>query len=98
RLLNPVTGRYDLKVITARPEVAAEYEIERPIMPRPSDRVLATRLPVKIDDLHEGVDEQARARLPLRSALSVPMFVAGDLIGVLSLGSAVPRRFTDDDQ
>src|SRR6185503_13517993 len=96
--LNPETGRYDLKVISTRREVAAEYEIERPIMPRPSDRVLATRVPVKIDDMHEGLDEATRARLPLRSALSVPMFVAGDLIGALSLGSAAPRRFTDDDQ
>ena len=98
RLLNPETGRYDLKVISTRREVAAEYQIERPIMPRPSDRVLATRVPVKIDDMHEGLDEATRARLPLRSALSVPMFVAGDLIGALSLGSAAPRRFTDDDQ
>jgi two-component system NtrC family sensor kinase len=98
RLLNPETGRYDLKVITSRDEVAAEYAIDRPVIPRPSDRVLATRRPVKIDDIHEGVDEAARARLPLRSALSVPMFVGGDLIGALSVGSAVPGKFSDDDQ
>jgi len=98
RLLNPETGRYDLKVITSRDEVKAEYAVDRPLIPRPSDRVLATRRPVKVDDLHEGVDEQTRARLPLRSALSVPMCVGRDLIGALSVGSALPHKFSDDDQ
>jgi two-component system, NtrC family, sensor kinase len=98
RLLNPETGQYDLKVISAREEVKLGGSIDRPLVPRPSDRVLETRQPVRIDDMHEGFDAGTAAAITLRSALSVPMFVGGDLIGVLSLASPLPRQFSDDDQ
>jgi two-component system NtrC family sensor kinase len=98
RLLNPQTGRYDLRVLGARDVVALGWGEDAPVVPRPSDQVLATRRPLRIDDLHAGFDEATRAALSLRSALSVPMFVGGDLIGVLSVGSPLPARFSDADE
>ena len=98
RLLNPQTGRYDLRIVGACEAVATGWGGDAPLVSRPSDQVLATRRPVRIDDLHVGFDEATRAKISLRSALSVPMFVGGDLIGVLSVGSAQPQRFDDADE
>jgi two-component system NtrC family sensor kinase len=98
RLLNPQTQAYDISVVSASPELQMAWAAAHPVASRPSDRVLETRAPLRVDDLHEGLDASARARVPLRSALSVPMFVGEDLIGALSVGSPEPGRFTADDQ
>ena len=98
RLLNPETGDYDVRVFNAPEPVRRAWSTSPPIVPRPSDRVLATRLPVIIDDLHVGLGAAARALLPMRAALSVPMFAGDDLIGVLSVASPEVGRFTRADQ
>ena len=97
RLLNPETGAYDLSVINAPEETRRLWAAFAPAS-RPSDRVLATRAPVRVADFHAGLDQAAAARIPLRSAMSVPMFAGDDLIGVLSLASPEPNRFTSDDE
>jgi two-component system NtrC family sensor kinase len=99
RLLNPETAEYDLRVVNAPAAVARVWASGgTALVPRPSDRVLATRSPVRIDDLHAGLDAATAARLPVRSALSVPMFAGEDLIGVLSVASPEPGRFTPQDE
>jgi two-component system NtrC family sensor kinase len=98
RLLNPETGLYDVRVINAPEDVRRAWLAALPLTPRPSDRVLATRAPVRIDDLHAGVDLSLVDRIPLRSALSVPMFAGEDLIGVLTVASPDVARFTAEDE
>src|SRR5204863_417957 len=97
RLLNPETSEYDLRVISAPDPVRAWAEAT-PSTSRPSDQVLATRAAVRIDDVHAGLDPAQAAGLPVRSALSVPMIAGEDLIGVLSVGSPQPGRFTVEDE
>jgi signal transduction histidine kinase/DNA-binding response OmpR family regulator len=96
RLLNPETGAYDFRVVSGPAEMHAAWAV--PGTPRPSDRVLATRQPVRISDVHQDFDAAARALIPVRAALSVPMFAGQDLIGVLSIGSPEVGRFSADDQ
>jgi len=98
RLLNPDTAAYDLIVVGAPAAARQFWSAEPPVMPRPSDRVLATRAPVRIDDLHNEFANTVVKDQPLRSALSVPMFTGDDLIGVLSVGSTTPGRFNSDDE
>jgi two-component system NtrC family sensor kinase len=98
RLLNPQTRAFDISIVSATPDLQAAWMAAHPAASRPGDRVLATREPVRVADLHVDADAPARAHIPLRSALGVPMFVGEDLIGVLSLGSPEPHRFTADDQ
>ena len=97
RLLNPESGEYELRVVNA-PDEWRRLFVAQPVFPRPSDRVLATRVPVRIADLHDGPHGPAASAQPLRSALSVPMFSGDDLIGVLTVASPAPGRFTSDDE
>ena len=98
RLLNPETGAYDLIVINAPDDIRRKWAAFTPTSNRPSDRVLATRAPVRVLDFCEGLDQAAAAAMPLRSGLSVPMFAGDDLIGVLSVASPEVGRFTIDDE
>jgi signal transduction histidine kinase len=98
RLLNPDTHEYDHRCVRGPEEMLAVWSTENPTIPRPSDRVLASRAAVSIEDLHEDLPPDVAAKIPLRSAIGVPMFVAQDLIGVLSLCSTQVRRFSADDQ
>lgn len=97
RLLNPVTLQYDDRLIFAPDAVRQVWGPDRPAIPRPSDLALSTRAPVRMDDLHAGLFPGA-ALPPVRSALSVPMLAGEDLIGVLSVASPHPARFTADDE
>lgn len=98
RLLNPDTSEFDLRVINAPDDVRRVWGAPTPFVPRPSDLALATRAPVRIDDLHEGLDAGSPARTSVRSALCVPMFSGEDLIGVLSVVSPEVGRFTAQDE
>ena len=98
RLLNPQTGEYDVRVVSAPEAVHRQWAAFVAKSPRPSDRVLATRAPYRIGDLHDGLDPAIAAALPMRSALSVPMFAGEDLIGVLSMAGRQVGRFSSDDE
>ena len=63
----------------------------------PIDRVLATGQPTEVTDFAALVGGDP-ARLPIRCALSVPMYAGDEMIGALSLGSGMPGRFTEDDR
>ena len=98
RLLNPETSQFDLRVTHSPEAVRRVWGREPPLGPRPSDLVLRTHAPVRIDDLHAGLALNDPARTSIRSALSVPMFAGEDLIGVLSVGSPEPGRFRPEDE
>jgi signal transduction histidine kinase/CheY-like chemotaxis protein len=68
-----------------------------PRLPRPSDSVLATRRAVNLRDVHALLEPAQAARMPVRSAISLPMFAGDELLGTLSIGSADRDRFTDED-
>jgi two-component system NtrC family sensor kinase len=98
RLSNPNTGTFDEAAIVAPPAIRALWSAGDAIVPRPSDRALQTRGAVIVEDLALQVPEEIAKTLPIRSALSVPMFAAAELIGSLSIGSASPGRFSRDDE
>jgi two-component system NtrC family sensor kinase len=98
RLLNPDTREYDLKFLKGPDGLHEIWATATPIVPRPSDLVLQTRAAVSIGDLHDGLAPGIAARLPLRSAISAPMFVGEELIGAMNLGSSRPHRFSAEDQ
>ena len=98
RLLDPVTGADDVRIVSTPEFVRQRWAPFAPGSPRPSERVLATRTPLRSADFHEGLDPAITANLPLRSGLSVPMFAGADLIGVLSIASPQVGRFTSDDE
>ena len=98
RLLNPETGAYDVCLVRAPDEVCRAWASGAGSTPRPSDRVLATRAPVRVFDLYEGLDPAIAARMSARSSLSVPMFADDALIGVLTLASPEVGRFTAEDE
>ncbi|HEY3885562.1 MAG TPA: ATP-binding protein, partial [Vicinamibacterales bacterium] len=98
RLHDPRTGRYDQRFLTGPEAVREAWSGETSLLPRPSDTVLSTRQPVRLDDLHDGLTPEQSARMPLRSALGVPMLAGDALVGVLSVGSVHPRRFSAQDQ
>ncbi|BCB89266.1 PP2C family protein-serine/threonine phosphatase [Phytohabitans suffuscus] len=61
-------------------------------------RVAADKHPVTLYDIGpQDVASPVLLQAGLRSLLGVPMFAAGDVIGVLHVGSRTRRRFTPDD-
>jgi len=63
----------------------------------PIDLVLATGQPAEVTDYATLVGGDP-ARLPVRCAISVPMCAGDEMIGALSLSSATPSRFSEDDR
>src|SRR5262249_33537681 len=59
--------------------------------------VAATRAPLIVDDLAAFPVFYARMRETERSAVGVPLVVEERLVGVVYVGSALPRRFTEAD-
>jgi two-component system, NtrC family, sensor kinase len=98
RLRHPLTGAYEVQAIVGSPHLLqmwARYDLKDH---RPSDRVLATRSAVILEDLQALVPEAVRAGLPAHSALSVPMLAGDELLGTLTLGADRPYRFAVADQ
>ncbi|GLI02648.1 cyclic diguanylate phosphodiesterase [Phytohabitans aurantiacus] len=79
-------------------EVEVEQEFRLAVGRGFAGRVARDRQPVIIPDL--SVADIANPLLRekgLSSMLGVPMLAAGELVGVLHVGSLTPREFTDDD-
>ncbi|MEV4703267.1 GAF domain-containing SpoIIE family protein phosphatase [Actinoplanes sp. NPDC049316] len=61
-------------------------------------RVAASRRPVVVADVTPAnVINPILLETGVRSLLGVPIFAAGEVVGVLHVGSFTPRRFTADD-
>jgi two-component system NtrC family sensor kinase len=95
RLRADLTGEYKTVVTIGPPALQQLWPAETRI-PRPSDVVIDTRASFVVED-YAGLVDDLEA-LPLRSAISVPMFVGDDLVGAMSLASMTARRFTLEDQ
>ena len=98
RLRDERTGNYETtaSIGTARAQLPWGDGATAP--GRPSDKVIATRTAQVIDDLAQDVAPDAVARLPVRSALSVPMLAGDELIGTLTVAAASPGRFRYADE
>ncbi|MFD0904990.1 GAF domain-containing protein [Actinomadura sediminis] len=61
-------------------------------------RVAAERRPVYIEDVADAnIFNPLLVKRGLRSLLGVPLIADGTLVGVLHVGTTVPRRFTTDE-
>jgi signal transduction histidine kinase len=88
--------------LVARAALGIEEEVEQgvriPVGGGFAGRVAATKRPVVIDNLATAhvLNPILRAK-GIESMLGVPLLVADQAIGVMHVGSLVPRTFTDDD-
>jgi len=96
-LLEPETNE-----LVARAAVGIEEEVERgvriPVGRGFAGRVAADRRPVILDDVdHAHVLNPILLEKGIKSMLGVPLLAAGEVLGVLHVGSLVHRRFEEDD-
>lgn len=95
RLKDEATGAFAVRAVVGP---AVQQRVwDEPGITRPSDIVIRSRAAHLVEDF-AAVPGEAAARMPVRSALSVPMFASGELLGTLTIGSAAPRRFDAADQ
>jgi two-component system NtrC family sensor kinase len=64
----------------------------------PSDTVMTTRQALRVDEVPPDPAKGIPDRYPARSALSVPIVAGPEVLGVLSVVSTTPRRFSTDDE
>jgi signal transduction histidine kinase len=88
--------------LVARAALGIEEEVEQgvriPVGGGFAGRVAATKRPVVIDNLATAhVLNPILREKGIESMLGVPLLVADEAIGVMHVGSLVPRKFTDDD-
>jgi signal transduction histidine kinase len=88
--------------LVARAAVGLEEEVEQgvriPVGRGFAGTVAAQRRPVVLDDVDRAdVLNPLLREKGLKSLLGVPLLVAGETIGVLHVGTLVPRRFDPDD-
>ncbi|MHB1191490.1 MAG: sensor domain-containing diguanylate cyclase [Longimicrobiales bacterium] len=64
-----------------------------------AERLIQGKEPVVLDDLASSplVPDHLRSHLESGSGMGTPLFVGGNLVGILTAGSRRPRHFTDDD-
>ncbi len=90
------------KELVARAAVGIEEEVEQgvrvPVGKGFAGRVAATRKPVILDDVdHADVVNPLLRQKGIKSMVGVPLGVAGDVIGVLHVGSLTPRDFKPEE-
>jgi signal transduction histidine kinase len=88
--------------LVARAAVGIEEEVDQgvriPVGRGFAGRVAADRRPVVLDDVdHADVLNPILRQKGIKSLLGVPLVVAGRVLGVLHVGSLVPRIFDADD-
>jgi signal transduction histidine kinase len=88
--------------LVATAAVGIEEEVEQgvriPLGRGFAGRVAAERRPVILDDVdHADVYNPILRQKGIKSLLGVPLLVQGEAIGVLHVGSLLPRTFTRDD-
>jgi two-component system NtrC family sensor kinase len=94
RLQNEATGQYEIKAEIGPTSIVSLFRDDA----QPTERVIATRCAVVIQDLSVEAPA-AQAGDPLvGSSISVPMLVNGELIGILGIAAADPYRFDRSDE
>jgi two-component system NtrC family sensor kinase len=96
RIRDEVTGAYETLALVGTPALRRLLTGEWPGVRPAGDRVIATHGLVIVDDFADL--SGAAEAVPMRSAISVPLMVGTQLIGVLSLASMQPNRFARADQ
>ena len=92
----------DTDELVARAAVGIEEEVEQgvriPVGGGFAGRIAATREPVILPDVdHADVLNPILRRKRIKSMLGVPLIAAGRLLGVLHVGSLVPREFSAEE-
>jgi signal transduction histidine kinase len=88
--------------LVARAAKGIEEEVERgvriPVGKGFAGRIAASRQPVILDDVdHADVLNPILREKGIKSMLGVPLITHGDVLGVLHVGTLVPRNFTPED-
>src|SRR5438105_3341818 len=88
--------------LVARAAVGIEEEVEQgvriPLGQGFAGRVAAERAPVILDDVdHADVLNPILREKGIKSLCGVPLIVHGDVVGVLHVGTLVPREFHAED-
>jgi two-component system NtrC family sensor kinase len=96
RLKDETTGAFVSRAFVGPPALQAIWAACG--IRRPSDCVIEHGAAFVVEDLATVAGPAAATPLPLRSALSVPIIRGGELLGTLTIGSAVPRRFAAEDE
>jgi GAF domain-containing protein/anti-sigma regulatory factor (Ser/Thr protein kinase) len=91
------------RFLHARAAKGIEEEVEQgvriPVGGGFAGRIAAFRRAITIDDVdHADILNPILREKGIRSLLGVPLLIEGRVIGVLHVGSLVPRRFTDEDR
>ena len=92
----------DADELVARAAVGIEEEVEQgiriPVGRGFAGRIAAERQPVILADVdHADVLNPILREKGIKSMLGVPLLVAGDVLGVMHVGTLAHRRFTGDD-
>jgi len=88
--------------LVARAAKGIEEEVEQgiriPVGKGFAGRIAARREPVILDDVdHADVLNPILREKGIKSMLGVPLITHGDILGVLHVGTLVPRKFTPED-
>ena len=98
QLKDDATGRFEEKAFVG-PRVMQDLWTETTgVVPRPSDEVIATRIPFLVDDLRALLPSEFSGAIPAVSTLSVPIMAGDELLGTMTVGAEMPGRFEDADQ
>ncbi len=93
----------DGTLLRARAARGIEEEVEQgvviPVGKGFAGRIVAERATVVVDDVdHADILNPILREKGIRSLLGAPLLLSGRPLGVLHVGSLVPRRFTDDER
>jgi two-component system, NtrC family, sensor kinase len=94
RLRDRHSGKYEIAA-SVGPERLAPFW--GGAMAWPGDQVISTRTAVVVEDLTQ-TDLPGRSDTVVRSGISLPLLAGEELLGVLSVGAAKPRRFDAADE
>jgi signal transduction histidine kinase len=86
--------------LVARATFGIEGELGReiPVGRGFAGRVAATRQPLAIEDVHDAdIFDPVLLRSDITSLLGAPLFVRGEVIGVVHIGTFQPRTFSEED-
>ena len=98
RLKDEATGAFVERAFMGPTSMQAIWAELKGAVPRPSDRVIATRAPYLVEDLNAMLPPQLAGAIPPVSTLSVPILAGVELLGTMSVAAERPGRFEVADQ
>lgn len=95
-LLDEATQELEISVARG-PEEEVAGRVRIPLGEGFAGRIAATRAPLAVEDLTSYPVGNPLLRERLRSVLGAPLLAGGRVLGVVHVGSATPRRFTEGE-